>query len=578
MKKRLSKDGIFHYISTAAVFTALITISIIQYRWVTSSAENDITELYRSLTYTIYSTISQEFSNLPLFQREKLNSMENIDEKNVREELKNILEDFDNNSDLEYILSASYIDYPQLKNLYLLSEGKWDRVEYNNIPVDIINMERESRRPGLREMSLIADSEDRGKIWLILPANKSGELLMLFHFDIKLFFEQRVKESLQLIMNNYELKWIYELSEDESSINEKRYQYSPYRALKNSFSAKESSLLIQIPYEIMLFPNRTDNGPKSTHFPLPLIRDNRRENNASIYVDILVEGKSLIQEKEYHLTLRWLITLVLMIGIGVAYILILYQITKLKQFRFREKEFVASVTHELRTPLTVIHSAADNIKSGIISQEKIEQYGQLITDQSSRLSSMIEGILLFSRLEGKSEQSPIVKKVDFIEIEKDLNIFVQSIKEDSRKNIQIDFGLLPDSVMADKDSIELILTNLLANSMKHAYEKDNESEVRITGYVKLPNSLIFTVEDDGSGIEKSEKNHIFEPFFRGSKSVNDQIKGSGLGLYLSYRKAHLLGGTLLVESPYERADGRMRKGTRFILKIPFNPLNKESGK
>ncbi len=80
------------------------------------------------------------------------------------------------------------------------------------------------------------------------------------------------------------------------------------------------------------------------------------------------------------------------------------------------------------------------------------------------------------------------------------------------------------------------------------------------------------------GIEKNEKKHIFEPFFRGGKSFKNQIKGSGLGLYLSLRKARLLGGYLKVKSPYERADGRIRKGSRFTLKVPYIENGQEISK
>ena len=294
-----------------------------------------------------------------------------------------------------------------------------------------------------------------------------------------------------------------------------------------------------------------------------------------VYVDVLYNGRPLIETKEYGLTVQWLMSLMLILGLAIAYIVILYQINRLKQMRMREKEFVASVTHELRTPLTVIHSAADNIKSGIISPDRIEQYGHLITDQSKRLSSMIEGILLFSRLEGKAEQIPQTQRVLFSEIKKNILLFSDTLESDFNKKITIDFGSLPEEALTDSDTIELIVTNLISNSAKHAYPLDSEGEIRVKGHIQLPHTLIFYVEDDGTGIEKNEIKHIFEPFFRGDKSLKNQIKGSGLGLYLSYRKARLLGGSIKVLSPYERVDSKIRKGSRFTLSIPYYTVNGE---
>jgi signal transduction histidine kinase len=56
------------------------------------------------------------------------------------------------------------------------------------------------------------------------------------------------------------------------------------------------------------------------------------------------------------------------------------------------------------------------------------------------------------------------------------------------------------------------------------------------------------------------------------------VKGSGLGLFLSFKKARLLGGNLTVNSPYERPAGKIRKGSCFTLKIPYYAQNEVSGK
>ena len=189
---------------------------------------------------------------------------------------------------------------------------------------------------------------------------------------------------------------------------------------------------------------------------------------------------------------------------------------------------------------------------------------------------MIEGILLFSRLEGKAEQSPVLQPIYFNEIKKDLQVIIDSITENHKANINIDFGSLPDSALSDRETIELVLTNLISNSVKHAYKKNENIFVRIIGHLEMPHNIIFTVEDDGSGIDKKEKKHIFEPFFRGDQSFKEQIKGSGLGLYLSFRKVRLLSGSLKVSSPYERVDGKMREGCRFTMRIPYNPISPES--
>ena len=82
--------------------------------------------------------------------------------------------------------------------------------------------------------------------------------------------------------------------------------------------------------------------------------------------------------------------------------------------RYKEKEFVASVTHELRTPLTVIRSAADNLSSGIVASEKLPVYGGLINDQSERLANMIEEILMYSNIEHKKRRQEEPVSYNFV--------------------------------------------------------------------------------------------------------------------------------------------------------------------
>jgi len=230
---------------------------------------------------------------------------------------------------------------------------------------------------------------------------------VMYNFDILSFYQNKVEKSVNIIDDSYELKWYYNQSFENAVSLKGGYSYSPFRVLKNKLLFIKSPWLIEVPLHLIIF---NDNGNRRDKIFFEPRQDDPDKNPLPwVYIDILYNGKALLQSKEYILTIQWVMSLLLLMGIAAAYLIILYQVNKLKKLRLREKEFVASVTHELRTPLTVISSAADNIKSGIISTERIEEYGKLISDQSDRLASMIEGILLFSRLEGKAEDSPQLK-------------------------------------------------------------------------------------------------------------------------------------------------------------------------
>ena len=93
--------------------------------------------------------------------------------------------------------------------------------------------------------------------------------------------------------------------------------------------------------------------------------------------------------------------------------------------------------------------------------------------------------------------------------------------------------------------------------------------VRVIGKARLPDSIEFFVEDDGRGIPKAEAALVFDAFYRDEASRARHEKGSGLGLFIARRKARLLGGDLVLESPYERVDGVRRPGLPLHLTLPL---------
>lgn len=524
-------------------------------------------ELYRSFSYRIQATVSEKFSFFSFLgdRFEYLRNIKNEEELQIR--IVDLYMAELSSFDKRYVTSVAYTSSSEASGTYNVYSGNgW--ISSDAIPVEISG--------DLRRIALIPDKYDSGKVWIrtpMLPVNPEEQVVILFQFDILSFYKNEIEQSQLNNDSNYQLKWYYDLTGDISSLVDRDYRYSPIRIIREMLTSSQKPWLIEIPLQVIIFSEEENKMFKLSYNNDRPPRD--VQQTPRVYVDVLSEGKSLIKARELDLTIQWLMSLLLLVGIGIAYIVMLSQINHLRKMRKREKEFVATVTHELRTPLTVINAAADNIKKGILSPERIKQYGQMITDQSMRLASMIEGILLFSRLEGKAEKTPQTQKVFFSEIYNHLSLFSRSLEKELNKAIKIDFSSLPAEAQSDRETIEMILTNLISNSAKHAYDFERKGEIRVNGHIQLPHTLIFTVEDDGTGIAKAEKKHIYEPFYRGEKSLKEQIKGSGLGLFLSLRKARLMGGSLRVNSPYERADGRMRNGCRFTLEIPYESIQTE---
>jgi len=582
MIRGTKRAQILYRISLIAVISALVMIGVFQYRWMSRSAEAELERLSRDLNMTIYRSISQEFQLLTFLQDIRVPRDTEMNPQEIEKKIEDIITQWGVSGGSGLLYSTAYApleDADNLQELRILEEGWRQSVP---LPDEIIEEIRQQRKPDLWIEIFPSRNPEENSIYIIKVVGNQQKYLVIFRFAPEVFFKSIVQPSLVALLPDYDLIW-YEKDAGEANFSDpsfwgQRYRFSPLKSLFLTEKQTPGEWLIPVPYFVAQFPDR-ERPEEEENNPFPLLRfwDAGKEDfdfQRYIYgfIDVQKDGVPVIQQREMELALNWLMSLLLLCGIGIAYVFIIYQVSRLHRLRAREREFVAGVTHELRTPLTVIQSAADNLKKGIVPPDRLVKYGEFIEKHALRLGDMIEGILLFSRLEGDAENQPPVKKVSFKELKDSLLSSIDPFSESDSSSIIIDFGGLPETALLDRDSFTLILGNLLSNALHHGYlnrENSGKGPVRVYGRLRLPSHLIFYVEDDGIGISPSDKRRLFNPFYRSSISRENQIKGSGLGLYLARRKAKLMGGALTVESPYERSDGKKRQGSRFILRIPY---------
>ena len=239
--------------------------------------------------------------------------------------------------------------------------------------------------------------------------------------------------------------------------------------------------------------------------------------------------------------------------------------------REREQEFVSTISHELRTPLAVLSSAGENISRGIVREDRITEYGKMITRESRRLEDMIEGVLFYSGLQ-RGNGRVVVKEEVLLK-----NLFAELEERFAMKaremEILLDFSIPEDfpSVKTGRQALSIILGNLIYNGLIHAYPpgfrinpEDRIVSVssRISG-----NDLVILVEDRGCGIPVKERKKIFKAFVRGDKSRRNQIPGSGLGLHIAGRVAGLSGGVLELVYDHDKYLKTGNPGTVFKLTL-----------
>ena len=230
-----------------------------------------------------------------------------------------------------------------------------------------------------------------------------------------------------------------------------------------------------------------------------------------------------------------------------------------------QMEFVAGVSHELRTPLSVIRTAGHNLSGGLISSSKqIERYGALIQEEAEKLTDIVEQVLRFSSINaGRVIHAQAAVSVDTL-IRDSLD-GVRKAVEESRCVVEqrIEPGLPP--VLGDATALRHAVQNLVSNAAKYGSEGRwiGVSASRSKDDAKEP-AIEIRVSDRGLGIPADELESIFDPFYRGSQAVADQIHGTGLGLTLVKRIVEAHRGSLRVVS-------KPGKGTEFVLLLPPVP-------
>ncbi|WP_326535277.1 response regulator [Pseudorhodoferax sp.] len=233
--------------------------------------------------------------------------------------------------------------------------------------------------------------------------------------------------------------------------------------------------------------------------------------------------------------------------------------TELERSNQYKSEFLANMSHELRTPLnsTLILAKllADN-KGGNLTGEQIK-YAQTISSAGNDLLTLINDILDLSKIEaGKVEVHPENVRLGGL-----LEGLAKSLQPGAeQKGLRLSLAIAPDAprqILTDAQRLGQVLKNLLSNAIKFT----NTGEVQLLLGPAADGGAAFAVRDTGIGIAPEQHGLIFEAFRQADGSTHRRYGGTGLGLSISRDLAHLLGGTLTVQS-------QPGEGSTFTLTLP----------
>jgi two-component system phosphate regulon sensor histidine kinase PhoR len=224
-----------------------------------------------------------------------------------------------------------------------------------------------------------------------------------------------------------------------------------------------------------------------------------------------------------------------------------------------KSEFISNVSHEIRTPLALVSMYVETLDmERITERSKIKEYYNVILLEVQRLTSIVNNILNFSKLES-GKKSYNFEKISFkYIIDEVLNTYNFHLKNKGFNLILENSASLPECLI-DKSSMTDVLVNLIDNAMKYS---NTVKEIKVkTGF---DDKFVFTeISDKGIGIAKDEQKLIFSQFYRVTKgNLAHHAKGTGLGLSIVKYIIDAHKGKIEVESS-------LGKGSTFRIKLPI---------
>lgn len=277
--------------------------------------------------------------------------------------------------------------------------------------------------------------------------------------------------------------------------------------------------------------------------------------------DTVIEGEIIVYDEGTHYLQAHGTTLLDASGRSLGGVIVVNDITRIRQLEEARREFVANVSHELRTPITAIKGYTETLLDGALDDpDTTLKFLRTVSRQSDRLNQLIEDLLTLSSIERNEEVNRIERENAPLSLAVDGALVACAIHAQERNitlECDVDGGI---SMWANVALLQQLISNLVENAIKYS---DEGSTVRIWAAVDDPLVRI-AVEDEGCGIAAEHIPRLFERFYRVDRARSRAQGGTGLGLAIVKHIALAHGGTVDVTS-------KVGKGTTFYISLPMAP-------
>lgn len=243
---------------------------------------------------------------------------------------------------------------------------------------------------------------------------------------------------------------------------------------------------------------------------------------------------------------------------GLGHVVLLRDITREKSLEEERDEFISVVSHELRNPVAIVEgniSNAEYMAERGMSVDKMREALKHAHDQVMFLSGLIDDLSTLSRAE-RGKLNVEIEAVNAHDLVNELIENYSAAAKDKGLTLQAEIDPKLELLKSSKLYVREILQNFITNAIKYT-EKGGVT----VGVKPHENGVLFTVSDTGIGISKSDKQKVFDKFFRADDTRTHKEKGTGLGLYVTTKLAKIIHADISLDS-------QLNKGSTFSIIIP----------
>lgn len=237
----------------------------------------------------------------------------------------------------------------------------------------------------------------------------------------------------------------------------------------------------------------------------------------------------------------------MLVGEGTVFVIILFGgVFMIKRAYRKEHElnklqenFLLSISHELKTPIASVQLYLQTLQKRELNDQKREQIYASGLTEIKRLESLVNNLLITRSIENRNYFLSKTK----LELDTHVKDFIHSVQSSLLKNHTVHLETEPVSLVADKEALTSIISNLVQNAVKYS-PANTEINIRVN---KTASQAVLEISDQGIGISDQNKEKVFQRFFRDENEMTRKSKGTGLGLFICKFLVQLHNGKILLK-------------------------------